>query len=87
MQYEDVVNDFEGQSRRIIDHCGLAWDPDCLAFHEAKRPVRTASAAQVRQPINRRGIGRWRLQAPVIGKLLDELDLDAGNGRAFPGIS
>ena len=87
VQYEDVVNDFEGQSRRIIDHCGLAWDPDCLAFHEAKRPVRTASAAQVRQPINRRGIGRWRLQAPVIGKLLDELDMDAGNGRAFPGIS
>ena len=51
VHYEAVVADLEGQSRRIIAHCGLEWNARCLAFHETERPVRTASAAQVRQPI------------------------------------
>ena len=51
VHYEDVVADLKGRSRRIIVHCGLEWNARCLAFHETERPVRTASAAQVRQPI------------------------------------
>jgi len=59
VRYEDVVADLEGQARRIIFHCGLEWDQRCLAFHETERPVHTASAVQVRQPIYSSSIGRW----------------------------
>ena len=59
VRYEDVVADLEPQARRMIAHCGLDWDPACLRFHETARPVRTASTAQVRQPLYRDAIGRW----------------------------
>ena len=58
VRYEDVVADLEGEARRILVHCGLAWDARCLAFHQTERPVRTASDSQVRQPIYRNAIGR-----------------------------
>jgi tetratricopeptide (TPR) repeat protein len=58
--YEAVVGDFEAQARRIIAHCGLEWDEACLRFHQSRRPVRSASVTQVRQPIYNRSIGRWR---------------------------
>jgi tetratricopeptide (TPR) repeat protein len=58
--YEDVVGDLEGQARRMIEFCGLAWDDRCLAFHQTDRTVRTASAAQVRQPLFRGSVERWR---------------------------
>ena len=51
VRYEDVVSDVEQQARRIIAYCGLPWTDRCLSFHETERPVRTASATQVRQPI------------------------------------
>jgi Flp pilus assembly protein TadD len=73
VRYEDVVADLEGQTRRLLAHCGLAFDDRCLAFHETKRPVRTASAAQVRQPIYRNSIGRWRRYEAFLGPLLAEL--------------
>jgi tetratricopeptide (TPR) repeat protein len=57
VRYEDVVDDLEGQARRIVAHCGLDWDPRCLDFHETARAVRTASAVQVREPINTRAVG------------------------------
>jgi hypothetical protein len=58
--YEDLVSDPEGQVRRLLDHCGLDWSTDCLRFHEQKRPVLTASAAQVRRPLYSSSVGRWR---------------------------
>ena len=58
VRYEDVVADLEGEARRIIAHCGLDWDARCLDFHRTARPVRTASAAQVRQPIYGSAVGR-----------------------------
>jgi tetratricopeptide (TPR) repeat protein len=58
--YEDLVHDPETQIRRLLAHCGLDFQPACLAFHETKRPVRTASAEQVRQPLYTSGIGYWR---------------------------
>jgi hypothetical protein len=73
VSYEDVVADLEGQARRIIAHCGLDWDPHCLAFYETERPVRTASAMQVRQPIYNSAIGRWRLYEGFLGPLRAEL--------------
>jgi tetratricopeptide (TPR) repeat protein len=73
VRYEDVVADLEGEARRIIAHCGLDWDARCLAFHQTQRPVRTASASQVRQPIYGGAIGRWRVYEPFLGPLLAEL--------------
>ena len=51
VDYEETVADPEGVARKLVDWCGLAWEPACLEFHQAKRPVRTASAVQVRQPV------------------------------------
>jgi Sulfotransferase family len=78
IRYEDVVADLEASARRIIDHCGLDWDPRCIAFHEARRPVRTASASQVRRPIYRSSRGRWRAYAAHLGPLVAALGDIAG---------
>ncbi|MDR3464788.1 MAG: tetratricopeptide repeat protein [Xanthobacteraceae bacterium] len=74
IRYEDVVDDLEGEARRVIAHCGLPWDDRCLSFHETDRPVRTASATQVRQPIYRSAVGRWRAYKEFLGPLLAELE-------------
>ncbi|HEY1980626.1 MAG TPA: sulfotransferase, partial [Xanthobacteraceae bacterium] len=73
VQYEDVVGDLEAQARRIIAYCGLPWDDACLAFHKTDRPVRTASATQVRQPIYKSAVGRWRVYEKDLGPLLAAL--------------
>jgi tetratricopeptide (TPR) repeat protein len=74
VRYEEVVRDLESQARGIIAHCGLEWDDACLAFHTNARPVRTASAVQVRQPIYHDAVGRWKtlepgLLRPLLGAL------------------
>jgi len=74
VHYEQLVGDLEGQARRIIAHCGLAWDARCLDFHRTERPVRTASAAQVRQPIYASSVGRWRPYRDFLGPLIGELE-------------
>ena len=73
VRYEDVVADLEGQARQIIAHCGLEWDDACLAFYRTERPVRTASANQVRQPIYRDSVGRWRHHLEELQPLLEVL--------------
>ncbi len=60
VQYEDMIDDPEAQVRGLLDHIGLDFEEACLRFYENKRAVRTASSEQVRQPINRKGIGVWR---------------------------
>ena len=75
VRYEDVVADLEGQARRIIDYCGLPWDERCLSFHETERPVRTASATQVRQPIYKSAVGRWRVYESQLAPLLSALGI------------
>ena len=60
LSYEALVADQEKRTRRLLDHCGLAWDDACLSFHENKAAVATPSAAQVRRPINADAVGRWR---------------------------
>jgi tetratricopeptide (TPR) repeat protein len=77
VQYEEVVADLENEARRIIAHCGLAWDDACLAFHKTRRPVRTASIAQVRQPIYKSSVGRWRPYRKHLRPLLEELGIGA----------
>ena len=58
--YEDLVADQEGQSRRLLAACGLAWDPACLRFQDNTAPIATASSVQVRSPIYASSVGRWR---------------------------
>ena len=60
VHYEDVVEDLEGSTRRLLHHCGLELEPACLAFHRTARSVRTPSSEQVRQPIYRDGLEQWR---------------------------
>lgn len=74
VRYEDVVADVEREARRIIAYCGLGWDEACLDFHRTERVIRTASAAEVREPIYRSSIGRWRDYAEALRPLLDALD-------------
>jgi tetratricopeptide (TPR) repeat protein len=60
LQYEDLVRDPEANIRRLLEHCGLPFEPACLSFHETRRAVRTPSAEQVRQPLYTSGVGYWR---------------------------
>ena len=69
LRYEHLVRDPERQIRRLLAHCGLAFEPACLAFHETKRAVRTASAEQVRQPLYASGVGYWKHFAPALDPL------------------
>jgi tetratricopeptide (TPR) repeat protein len=73
VQYEDVVADTETQAKRILEHCELAWSSGVLDFHRTARPVKTASARQVRQPIYGSSVARWRNYEKYLGPLLAEL--------------
>ena len=73
VQYEHIVGNLEGEARRMIAHCGLDWDPTCLAFEKSPRAVWTASAGQVRRPIYRTSIGRPKPELSVLQPLLDAL--------------
>ncbi len=79
VQYEDLVGDCERQARRIIAHCGLEWDTRCLDFHATERQVRTASKAQVRQPLYKNAIGRARKSEAHLAPLLDALQPPLAN--------
>jgi hypothetical protein len=82
VQYEDLVADFAPQARRIVAYCGLEWDERCAAFHETQRPVRTASATQVRQPLYRSAVGRAQPYAAMLGPLIEALRTEDGGQRA-----
>jgi tetratricopeptide (TPR) repeat protein len=71
--YEDLVEDLETEVRRMLDYLGLPFDPACLDFHRSKRAVHTPSAEQVRRPINRDGMDRWRNYEPWLGPLKEAL--------------
>lgn len=73
VDYENVVDDFEFQTRRILAFLGLDWEDACLEFYQNKRPVRTASVSQVRLPIYRTSKGKWHQYANEIKPLLETL--------------
>jgi len=80
IRYEDIVEDQEGQARKLIEYCGLEWNDACLNFHKTQRSVRTASLTQVRQPIYTSSVERWRSYEKFLGPLLDALgDLAPNN--------
>ncbi|MBX7526025.1 tetratricopeptide repeat-containing sulfotransferase family protein [Qipengyuania vesicularis] len=73
VHHEDVLDDLEGQTRRILEYCNLPFEEACLDFHKSKRAVRTASSEQVRQPINRSGQDAWKPYEPWLEPLKDAL--------------
>jgi tetratricopeptide (TPR) repeat protein len=70
---ERLIDDFEPEVRRLLARVGVEFEPACLEFHRSNRPVRSASAEQVRRPINREGIDQWRAFEPWLGPLKDAL--------------
>jgi tetratricopeptide (TPR) repeat protein len=69
VSYETMVSDFENQARRVVAYLGLPWDDRALEFHDSQRVVRTASVAQVRRPIYRTSVARWKAYERHLGKL------------------
>jgi tetratricopeptide (TPR) repeat protein len=78
VRYEDVVDDIEGETRRMLDFIGLEFEPQCLDFHLSEGAVATASSEQVRQPLNRKGIGSAEPYRQWLGPLIEELGPLAG---------
>jgi tetratricopeptide (TPR) repeat protein len=74
VRYEDVVDDLETQVRRILQHCGLPFEEQCLHFHETDRAVKTASSEQVRQPIYSSSVNLWRNYEQHLGPLIEILE-------------
>jgi tetratricopeptide (TPR) repeat protein len=85
VDYEEAVADPEGIAHRMVEFLGLPWDPACLRFYESHRPVKTASRAQVREPIHSRSIGRWKRYGSGIKPLLEALDDLAAGATAGAG--
>ena len=73
---EDVINDLEGQVERMLKFLELPFEEDCISFHKTERSVRTASSEQVRQPINKEGMERWRPYAKNLKPLVESLGED-----------
>jgi tetratricopeptide (TPR) repeat protein len=74
VHYEEMVEDLEGVARRAVAFLGLEWEPACLEYHRNQRPVRTASLTQVRQPIYRRSVARWRHYQDALQPLFARLE-------------
>ena len=60
IQYEDLVNDLEGETKKMLNYCNFNFHKDCLEFYKNKRPVLTASNIQVRKKIFKNSIGKWK---------------------------
>jgi len=75
VDYEAVVENVEAEARRMLAFLELEWDPACLDFHLTKRPVKTASVNQVRQPVYKSSAGRWRQHAAHLAPLLAALEI------------
>lgn len=92
VRYEDNVADVEGQARKLIDHLGLPWYEGVLEFYNTDRPVKTASASQVRKPIYTTSTNRWKKFEKYLAPLLDEIHdivelYEAGIDKAVPKLS
>jgi hypothetical protein len=73
VNYETLVGDLEGESRRLLAFLDVPWESACLEFHRTERTVTTMSHWQVRQPIYDRSVGRWRRYERHLGPLLSAL--------------
>lgn len=74
IEYERLVENIEGEARGLVNYCGLEWEPACLSFYKNKRSIRTASVSQVRQPLYKTSVARWRHYEDYLAPLLEELN-------------
>jgi len=87
VQYEEVVQDFENQVRRLLEYCELPWEESCVRFYETDRPVRTASSEQVRQPVNTRAVNFWRNYEEKLDELFEVLEPVRDRYRQYEDIN
>ena len=73
---EDVIDDLEGQVKRMLDYLELPFEEECISFYETTRSVRTASSEQVRKPVNKEGMARWKPYAKNLKPLVESLNQD-----------
>jgi tetratricopeptide (TPR) repeat protein len=73
VDYEEAVADLEAVARRLVAACGLEWEPACLEFHRTRRPIRTASVTQVRQPVYKHSVARWKNYEAALADLFSGL--------------
>lgn len=76
VRYEEFVADPEGQGKRILEHCGLEWQPECLEFHKRRNKVITMSSIQVREPVHQKAVDKWRRYEKHLEPLLKGLGDD-----------
>lgn len=76
LRYEDLVDDQERETRRLLDFCGLTWSDACLRFTDNRAPVATASSVQVRRPLHRDAVDRWRRYGDLLDPVLERLRLE-----------
>ena len=74
IKYEEVVNDLEKETRRLLEYCGLEWQEQCLQFHENKEASTTASTAQIRRPVYKSSVGKWRNYREHLQPVVDILE-------------
>jgi tetratricopeptide (TPR) repeat protein len=74
VSYESMVGDFENQAKRLVEYLGIPWDDRCLGFHDNRRVVKTASVAQVRRPIYRTSVARWKAYEKHLGELFEVVE-------------
>lgn len=77
VQYEGLIEDQRAVTERMLAHCGLEWEESCMRFHETQRLVRTASVAQVRQPLYRSAAGVWKRYGERLRPLVDAMGAEA----------
>lgn len=76
VQYERLVEDFEGETRRLLDYLSLPFDAACLSFHKNRRSIYTPSAQQVRRPVSSDGVEAWHSYEPNLHSLKEALGSD-----------
>ena len=83
VRYEDLVTRQEATSRQLVSFCGLSWQDRCLAFHQNRRPVHTASAVQVRRPLYTSSVGRWKRYSAHLEPLREALGTACASPHRF----
>lgn len=82
VQYEDVVADTEKEAKALIEFLGLPWNDKCVDFHKSDRPVKTASVAQVRRPIYKTSVKRWKKYGDGLQPLVDAIEGKGSTGKS-----
>jgi hypothetical protein len=87
VDHENLVDDLDGNVRRILEFCELEFEPACVEFYKTERRVHTASSEQVRRPINREGVDQWRHFEPWLGPLKTALAADSPRSEGVANVA